>query len=287
MRAPRLHGRGPSRAAWVFAAWLLSHGSVAAARPGVSGPPAESFDLGAGTLPRAAGIVGPALTAVGVTDRLTVGTLVAPWFLGVYKPGSVAPNAYAKLRLAGERGWGLALETHPFHIRLQDLDRDDLRLRMWVWPARLLGDLTFGARWAGTLELAGVYAHVAGSQLRSGDTQVFGVAAARTLHVGVVPRFQLTRGVTLWARTRALVGHVPVVARAKASFDERTHVAVRAQARNADRSSGLAAAVGAHVALAKLTFNVGVGYGTWFIPWLLTPIGKARGFVEANLYFHY
>ena len=188
--------------------------------------PAADIDLGASTLARGEMMLGPLLSIYGLLDSISVGTYVLPWFAGVVAPGSLAANVVVKLRLVNTKRWVIALQGHAFYLSFVDVDKDALQLRALIAPLRLLVDTTWTKRVTSTVEFAGVYTTLTGSHLQDVDSEMYGVAAARSLFVGVSPRWRWTPWLALFARLRALVGYAPIAAQARATLSNGTTVEV-------------------------------------------------------------
>ncbi len=50
------------------------------------------------------------------------------------------------------------------------------------------------------------------AQISDVKADAFGVALARSAHIGLIQRLRLARWISLWARGRLLAGHSPLVA---------------------------------------------------------------------------
>jgi hypothetical protein len=265
-------------------------GGAEAAEPRHRRPPrapGDEIDLGTATLGHREVGLGPFGAAIGGFDRVQIGTRTLPWFVGLVAPGSIVPNGYVKVRLLTLGPWSMAVESALFYARLRNLAGDGVNLRAWIWPTRALLERQITRRWAVNLELTGVFSEVAGSALIDTDTSVEGVALARTVYAGVLPRYRLKPWISLWGRVRVLVGHSPVVARAESQLSERTRMEVEVRADAAELSSGAAAVAGVHLHGSWVSFNLAAGYGTWFIPWFYLPVTQGTFIGEVDLTFRF
>lgn len=284
---------GPLLAALLAASTAHASPTAATPTPAPGWPETEAefrmadFDLGASSLPQGTGLVGPLLNAFSLHDRLDVGFVLAPLAIGVIWPGSTAPNLFLRVQLLGGEHWAVAVQTQPTFIRFHDASRNGLHVRLWALPARLVGHRRIGDRWTIAGEVGGVYAVAEGSRLRGSAARVFGAAASRSAYVGMRPYLRLLPWLTVWARARALLWHMPLRGNAVTELNNGTRVEVEAQATGSELREGLSATLGAHLTVGRVIVSAGVGYGTWFLPWLLMPYGDVRPFGELELHVRF
>ena len=251
---------------------------------------AVDIDLGTQTLGHLEYALGPLKASVGLGGFFMVGTYTLPWVAALLVPDSVAPNLSAKARLFSFRGLSADLSSNFFYARMGDIDGDGLNLRALIWPVR--GALAYQwPQWDGrlttSLAFTNVHSSITGGSLFQTDTRVFGVAVARSQHLGLNQRFRVNRNLSLWSRLRILVGHSPVVARVDTALGEDLEVVVEARANASELSSGVALVGGVHLEISRLAMVLGGGYGTWFLPGIYLPIGQNAPIGEVNLYFRF
>lgn len=251
---------------------------------------AVDIDLGTQTLDHMEFALGPLKASMGFGGFLMVGTYTLPWLAALLVPDSVAPNISAKARLFSYRGVSADLSSNFFYARLGDVDGDGLNMRAVIWPIR--GALAyqwpqFDGRFSTSLAFTNVHSSITGGSLFQSDTRVFGVAVARSRHLGLNQRFQVNRNLSFWSRLRVLVGHSPVVARVDTEIGEDLEVIVEARANASELSSGVALVGGIHLEVFRFAMVLGGGYGTWFLPGIYLPIGQNAPIGEVNMYFRF
>jgi hypothetical protein len=280
------------RTAWLVGSLvvLLTLGvavDAGARGPPTARPPGDEIDLGTATLGHLEVAAGPLRLALGLFDRLQIGTYPPGYALGVVMPGSFVASAFAKVRIFQHDEWSASVRTALFHGRLGQVGKERVRLRGWLWPTRLVLATEWNREFATSLELTGVYAALNGETSVNTTGELRGIAMARALHAGFIPRLRLHRWLTVFLRNRMLVGHWPVVIRADSQFSDTTRASIDARANAAELTSGFASVAGLHLHWPFLSITVAGGYGTWFIPLIDLPIGDARWIAEFDIYFRF
>ncbi len=254
------------------------------------------IDLGPAVLDHGDIAAGPFIVAAGLFDRVTVGTYTLPWLVAAASPAftddsttSIAPNVFGRIHLSGHENssFSVSIDAALFYGRLGDIDGDGLKLRALAIPMRLLIGKNWNRRHDTTLELAAVYSQLTGEHSLEGDTWVNGLALAHSSHIGATHRLRLTRGFSVWARARTLIGHAPVRASFDSELSEDLDLNVEARANAAELSSGFTGSAGIHLGEHRWGLTAGAGWGTWFVPGLRLPVSRSLPFAEFNVYWRF
>ncbi len=245
--------------------------------------PTSDIVFGAQVLGHLEASVGLMEVSIGLWDRIMIGTDTLPWMVGFFAKGSLVANGFVKAKLFDHRKFSLGLRTGVFNIDLNDLDKDGLNLQALVVPTRLYLAADWTKKWTTSLELAAVYASMTGNGLADKDVRVFGVAVASNIHGGLVQRYRWRKWITLWARMRILLNHLPVRVEAHTNLSDIARLNLSAKANASELSSGVAGTVGTLFSMKRTNLRMGVGYGTWFLPWIALPVGTNIPFADFEL----
>ena len=84
-----------------------------------------------------------------------------------------------------------------------------------------------------------------------------------------------------------LIGYSPIRGSARTTLQDGTVVEIQAATNTKELSSGKAAVVGVYFDFDHITASLGVGYGTWFIPGLLLPVGHHIPIAELDFHVRF
>jgi hypothetical protein len=119
------------------------------------------------------------------------------------------------------------------------------------------------------------------------ELSVHGVVLANNVHMGWIQRYRWHQVLTSWARLRVLVDRAPARASGDGQLSEHARFRVRARAEAAEDASGVSLMVGGLATYDALNLRWGIGYGTWFLPWIDLPVGQDTVTADLDVYWRF
>jgi hypothetical protein len=221
----------------------------------------------------------------GLIDELTIGTYIAPWFVFPVLDAPI-PTGFVKLRdwfhgpVAGSlRATFIYVSATALSAGLGEgsiIDADAI-----VVPLEAAASVQLGKRFTQSLALTYVLTHAGGSQASS--TSIAGAATASQLSLSALSEFRLTRVFALTLLARVLVARSNLRARVQGTQGS---TMIDADIGVSTDYGRLVACVVPGIALhgTHLNFELGLGYGSWWLPIVELPLPFQGPVPELNFY---
>jgi hypothetical protein len=269
----------------------LCAGRVARADDGVSAGAspevARRIDRTAYTLDQGQVDIGLETFAVAPFDELMIGTYVTTWLLLPYL-GLPVPNAFIKVRTPFIGPIVASLRVNAIYLSGASL-RSELAAAnsangsLWIVPAELAVSVHPSKRLSESLEL--MYVGVSGKGSADGSTTIRGTAAATSLTLSSFSEFRLSSTFAVTLLGRLLVHQDATVVQGNAS-GVGTVVDFNLGVR---RRNALVACLvpGLEVDVDRVHVDLGLGYGSFWLPILELPLAAYGPVPEGNLYMRF
>ena len=244
-------------------AFLVGGGeALAHQRPGD-----ERFDYTAYTLQGGEVSLGPQKSAIGIVDEVTLGTYLPTWFAFPVL-GAPIPTGFLKLRAPLQGKLALSVRGNFVYV-----DADVLAAKwtknsgssasLFVLPLEVAVSYRLARRYSQSLEATYVAVFAGGDH--ESDANIRGAATLTNLTLSTLSEWRLSRVVALTLLTRVMVYRGN--ARVKTHFSQGS-TTVDADLGASKPYQGLVACAvpGVSFSFAHIDFQLGLGYGNWWLP---------------------
>jgi len=226
--------------------------------------------------------------AIGIIDEVTVGTYIAPWFTFPFVDTPV-PTAFVKVRDWFHGPVALSLRATGIYISATALAQglgqgDDVTAAVWILPLEAAVSLEADSRLTQSFSLTWLITQADTS--RSSSTSVAGAVTGSQLSLSSLSEYKLTDWFSVTLQARILLAQSNVRARVQA---EQGSTAI-------DADIGLEADYGHVVACVipgialrgrHLNFELGLGYGSWWLPIVGLPLPRTGPVPVLNFYVRF
>jgi hypothetical protein len=220
-------------------------------------------------------------------DELTLGTYVPTWLLSPVL-GAPVPTGFVKARTPFIGPWVASLRANVVYLSGASL-RSELAAAnsangsLWIVPVELAVSVNPAPRFNQSLEL--MYVGISGSGGANGTTTIQGSAAATSLTLSSFSEFRLSSAFALTLLGRVLVHQDAALVQGNASTNG-TQVDFNLGVRR--RNSFVACIVpGFELDVSKVHLDLGVGYGSYWLPILELALASYGPVPEANLFVRF
>jgi hypothetical protein len=264
----------------------LTVGSVA--RADTDQPRQRRFEDTAYTLSAGELSIGFFDLQVGTLSELTIGTYIAPWFLFPVLDTPI-PTGFVKLRDWIHGPIALSFRATLIYVSATALRAglgkgDEVNADAIILPLEAATSVDLGPRFTQSFALTYVLTEGSGSQ--SSSTSIAGAVSARQLTLSALSEYRITRTFSLTLHARVLVARSNLRARIQGSQG----------ATKIDADVGLSTDYGHLVACivpgialhgSAVNFELGLGYGSWWLPIVNLPLPFIGPVPEANFYVRF
>ena len=281
------------RAYAVIAAWLCSCALLAPAHARADHRQGnERIDFTAYVLRHKEIALGVGAAAYGLTDEITLGTYVLPWFAFPLLHAPIA-SGFVKLRdwfhgpvAAAVRGTIVYLPASAYSRVLSG--GDSTRVGFVVIPLELSVSVRVCSRFSQSLQLGWVHVAATGSRPRDDarDLRIAGASAVTSVSLFSLSELRLSSLVAVTLRASLLLGHGDLLLRGQV---ERLGTRVDARLGATGVYDGLVANVIPGVALSwsNVSLHVGVGAGSNWLPFLGLPVHVVTIVPDLDVYVRF
>jgi hypothetical protein len=255
-------------------------------------PGNERIDYTAYTLQQKELAAGIGTLAFGVLDELTVGTYVLPWFAFPVLKSPVA-TGFVKVRDWLHGPVAVSLRANFVYLNASGLsseitDRSHSDVRVTVIPLELSSSWRISRAFTQSLQLDYVHAWLSGNlpQDSSADTGLGGNSEASAVSLSALTEYRVSRTVALTVRGTVLLGSSDIVARATLQRRQ-TRVVANIGALADDRRVVANVIPGIALSWKNVNLQLGVGYGTNWLPYVAYPTRTSTVVPDVDLYLRF
>jgi len=224
----------------------------------------------------------------GIIDELTIGTYIGPWFVFPFFQAPI-PTAFVKLRDWFHGPVALSLRATGIYISATALAEglgqgDDVSAAVVILPLEAAVSLQPDSRLTQSFSLTWLVTQADGS--RSSSTSVAGAVSGSQLSLSSLSEYKITDWFSVTLQARILLAQSNVRARVQA---EQGSTSIDADI-GLDADYGhLVACVIPGIALRgrHLNFELGVGYGSWWLPIVGLPLPSTGPVPVLNFYVRF
>jgi hypothetical protein len=250
--------------------------------------PRRRFDDTAYTLSGGQLSIGLYDVQLGIIDEVTIGTYIEPWFVFPFFRAPI-PTAFVKVRDWFHGPVALSLRATWIYISATALAEglgrgDEVSAAVVILPLEAAVSLQAGSRLTQSFSLTWLISQADGSQ--SSSTSVAGAVSGSQLSLSALSEYKITDWFFLTLQARMLLAQSNVRARVKA---EQGSTSIDADI-GLDADYGhLVACVIPGIALRghHLNFELGVGYGSWWLPIVGLPLPSTGPVPVLNFYVRF
>ena len=220
-------------------------------------------------------------------DELTIGTYVPTWLLFPYL-GTPVPTGFIKARTPFFGPVAASLRVNAIYLsgaslRSELAGANSANGSLWIVPAELAVSVNPAPHWSESIEL--MYVAVSGKGNADGNATIRGSAAATSFTLSSFTEFRLSSTFALTLLGRLLV-HQDAAAVQGSASSEGTRVDFDLGVR---RRNPLVACIvpGLQLDADRLHVDLGLGYGSFWLPILELPLAAYGPVPETNLYMRF
>ncbi|MCH2109015.1 MAG: hypothetical protein MK135_06780 [Polyangiaceae bacterium] len=246
-------------------------------------------DFSAFTLRRNQARIGLFQIEYGIFKEWTVGTYTLPWFL-IPVTHQFNGSLYSKSRVFYHKGWALSFRSGVFYSRVRDANFGPLKdgdFDATVLPLTLTVSKVFNERWTLSFESSWIQMILNAGATTVDDANALGAGAQSNLQFALNGEYRVSKVLALNLVTRYLPYVTTALITSSAQLDSFTQAELSVNANLDDVRNAFLIQPGFTLSWKYFNFQLGLGYGNFFVPGLRIA-APARGFVpDLALYFRF